>query len=96
MGGEYSQGLDKIDLPEIRHITGRSGQKISDEIPKTMGFIIVLHDFVNHNLANKIKNLAESSSISMVYARRTRSSIYQKIKECQQQLPKTAIQVLLP
>ena len=93
--GSIPKELDKIGVTEIRHVTGRSGQKIRDGIPETMDFIIVLYDFVNHNLANKIKNLAENRSIPIVYAKRSWSSIYQKMKECQQQLTKVGLQVLL-
>ena len=54
--------------------------KIRDGIPETMDFIIVLYDFVNHNLAHKIKSFAENRGIPVVYAKRSWSSIYQKIK----------------
>ena len=94
--GRLPKELDKIGVMEIRHVTGRSSQKIRDGIPETMDFIIVLYDFVNHHLANKIKNLAENRRIPIVYAKRSWSSIYQKMKECQQQLTKVGLQVLLP
>ncbi len=99
VGGDHLGGipkeLDKIGVTSIRHITGRSGQKIHSGIPETMDFIIVLYDFVNHNMAHKIKNLAENRKIPVVYAKRSWSSIYQKMKECQQQLKKVGLQVLL-
>lgn len=99
VGGDHLGGipkeLDKIGVTEIRHVTGRSKQKIREGIPETMDFIIVLHDFVNHNLAYKIKNLAENKRIPVVYAKRSWSSIYQKMKECQLQLRKVGLQVFL-
>ncbi|MCF6156550.1 MAG: DUF2325 domain-containing protein [Candidatus Brocadia sp.] len=99
VGGDYlgsiPKELDKIGVTEIRHVTGRSGQKIRGGIPETMDFIIVLHDFVNHNLAYKIKSFAENRKIPIVYAKRSWSSIYQKMKDCQQQLKKAGLQVLL-
>ncbi|CAG1021601.1 hypothetical protein MTYM_01115 [Methylococcales bacterium] len=99
VGGDHLGGipkeLDKIGVTEIRHVTGRSGQKIRDGIPETMDFIIVLCDFVNHNLAYKIKNLAENRSIPVVYAKRSWSSIYQKMKECQLQLRKVGLPLFL-
>lgn len=99
VGGDHLGGipkeLDKIGVTEIRHVTGRSGQKIRDGIPETMDFIIVLCDFVNHNLAYKIKNIAENRSIPVVYAKRSWSSIYQKMKECQLQLRKVGLPLFL-
>lgn len=99
VGGDHlvsiPKELDKIGVTEIRHVTGRSGQKIRCGIPESMDFIIVLYDFVNHNLAAKIKNLAENKRIPVVYAKRSWSSIYQKMKECQHQLRKAGLHVFL-
>lgn len=99
VGGDHLGGipkeLDKIGVTEIRHVTGRSGQKIRDGIPETMDFIIMLHDFVNHNLAHKIKDFAENRGVPIVYAKRSWSSIYQKMKECQNQLRKVGLNTLL-
>lgn len=99
VGGDHLGGipreLDKIGVTEVRHVTGRSGQKIRHGIPESMDFIIVLHDFVNHNLAHKIKDFAENRSIPVVYAKRSWSSIYQKMKDCQQQLRNVGLPVLL-
>ncbi len=36
--GSIPKELDKIWVTEIRHATGRSGQKIHDGIPKTIYF----------------------------------------------------------
>ena len=93
--GSIPKELDKIGVNEIKHLTGRSGQKIRDGIPETMDFIIVLCDFVNHNLAYKVKNFAENKRIPIVYAKRSWSSIYQKMKGCQQQLKRVGLEVPL-
>ena len=93
--GSIPKELDKIGVNEVRHITGRSGKKIRDGIPETMDFIIMLYDFVNHNLAHKIKNFAENRGVPVVYAKRSWSSIYQKMKECQSQLRKVGLNTLL-
>lgn len=93
--GSIPKELDKIGVNEVRHVTGRSGQKIRDGIPETMDFIILLYDFVNHNLAHKIKSFAENRGIPVVYAKRSWSSIYQKIKERQQQFKKAGLEFTL-
>lgn len=93
--GSIPKELDKIGVDEIKHLTGRSGQKIRDGIPETMDFIILLYDFVNHNLAHKIKSFAENRGIPVVYAKRSWSSIYQKIKERQQQFKKAGLEFTL-
>ncbi len=93
--GSIPKELDKIGITDVRHITGRGGQKVHDGIPETMDFIIVLYDFVNHNLAHKIKRIAEGKGIPIVYAKRSWASVYQKLKEGQRQLLKMGLRLSL-
>lgn len=93
--GSIPKELDKLGINEIKHLTGRSGQKIRDGIPETMDFIIVLYDFVNHNLAHKIKGFAENRGVPVVYAKRSWSSIYQKMKESRNQLKRAGLNTVL-
>jgi len=93
--GSIPKELDKLGVNEVRHLTGRSGQKIRDGIPETMDFIIMLCDFVNHNLAYKIKKSADNKGIPIIYAKRSWASVYQKMKEGQQQLRKMGLQLFL-
>ena len=92
--GSIPRELDKLGITEIQHMTGRSGQKIRDGIPETIDFIILLYDYVNHNLAYTIKKFATDRRIPIVYAKRSWSSIYQKMKGCQQQLEKAGVHFL--
>ena len=87
--GSIIRELNKFGFPEIHHFSGRSNQKIHDRIPQTPEFIIVLYDYVNHNLAAKIKRLANSSGILIIYARRSWPSIEEKIMKNRQQMSKT-------
>lgn len=93
--GSIPKELDRMGVNDVRHITGRSGQKVHGGIPETMDFIIVLYDFVNHNLSHKIKKIAESKGIPIVYAKRSWSSVHQKMKESQRQLKKIGLQALV-
>lgn len=78
--GNIPRELDKIGCTDIQHLTGRSKQKIRDRIPDKTDFIILLCDFVNHNLAYKIKKFAGDRAIPIIYAKRSWSSIYSKIR----------------
>jgi len=93
--GSIPKELDKLGINKVKHLTGRSGQKIRDGIPETMDFIIVLYDFVNHNLAHKIKGFAENRGVPVVYAKRSWSSIYQKMKESRNQLMRVGLNAVL-
>lgn len=79
--GSIVKELNKFGFPEIHHFSGRSNQKIHDRIPQTPEFIIVLYDYVNHNLSAKIKKLANSRGIPIIYAKRSWPSIYGKIRK---------------
>ncbi len=79
--GSIPKELDKIGVTDIEHLTGRTGQKMRGIIPEKADLIILLYDFVNHNLAYKIKKLAGTRGIPIIYAKRSWSSIYQKIKD---------------
>lgn len=92
--GNIPRELDKLGVDYIRHVTGRSGQKINSGVPETVDFIIVLYDYVNHNLATKIKKFAFNRGIPVVYAKRSWSSIYGKIKESQILLHKIGLKLL--
>src|SRR3989339_1985969 len=83
--------LDRIGISKIQHLNGRGGQKIRGKMPDKADFIILLSDFVNHNLAYKIKKIATNKGIPIIYAKRSWSSIYLSMKENQQQLKKTGL-----
>jgi hypothetical protein len=72
--GSIPKELDKIGVTDIEHVTGRTGQKMRGKIPEKADLIILLCDFVNHNLAG-------TRGIPIIYAKRSWSSIYQKIKD---------------
>lgn len=78
--GNIPRELDKLGFTEIHHLSGRGGQKIHDRIPKTIDFILVLYDCVNHNLTGKVKKLACTRKIPIVFTRRSWPSIYRKIE----------------
>lgn len=93
--GSIPKELDRLGVTNIRHVTGRSGQKIREGIPESMDFVIMLCDYVNHNLAHKIKKAAGHRGIPIVYAKRSWASVHQKMKESQLQLNRAGLQMPL-
>ena len=57
-------------------------ESIKRGIPMTMDLIIVLHDYVNHNLMYVTKKRAKEANIPVIFARRSWSSIYKKLPAC--------------
>ncbi|MGG3891476.1 DUF2325 domain-containing protein [Metabacillus fastidiosus] len=78
--GVITNKLLSVGFDEILHISGRKVQMVKKEIPGNISFILVLTDYVNHNLSTVIKQKAKSQSIPVFYAKRSWSSIYQVIK----------------
>ncbi len=77
--GSIPKELKKIGVDDIRHMSGRNRNVVKRGMPMTMDLIIVLHDYVNHNLAYVTKKLAKESNIPVIFARRSWSSIYKRL-----------------
>lgn len=77
--GSIPRELGRLGVTKIRHLTGRDRQGTRDGIPEEMDLIIVLYDYVNHNLTYRVKEMARARDIPIIYARRSWSSIYQKL-----------------
>ena len=80
--GSIPKKLKKIGVDNIRHMNGRNKNVIKRGMPMTMDLIIVLYDYVNHNLANVTKKQAKECNIPVVFAKRSWSSIYKKLPHC--------------
>ena len=88
--GSIPKELHKFGFTEVHHLSGRGNQKVHNRIPQSPEFIIVLYDYVNHNLAGKIKRFAVNGGIPIIYAKRSWSSICAKIMENRRQADKAA------
>jgi hypothetical protein len=82
--GNIEDKLSEIGFDEIQHITGRKCQTVKKEIPENVDLILVLTDYVNHNLSKVIKQKAKEQSIRICFAKRSWCSIYQVLNECKE------------
>jgi hypothetical protein len=78
--GVIPDRLSSIGFDEVLHINGRKVQMVKKGIPDNISFILVLTDYVNHNLSAVIKQRAKNKSIPIFYAKRSWCSIYQVLK----------------
>lgn len=80
--GSIEKNLQHLGISEIEHISGRN---VSDRrklnIPKTTRCVVVLIDFINHNTAKNIKQTAKHQGVPLVFAKRSWSSMEQKLTE---------------
>lgn len=77
--GIITKKLEGEGFKEVIHLNGRKKQMIRKEIPKNINFILVLTDFINHNLSAIIKRKAQEQGIPICFSKRSWSCIHQKI-----------------
>ena len=72
--------LSSVGFDEVLHINGRKSQMVKKDIPEKISCILVLTDYVNHNLSTVIKKRAKNQSIPIYFAKRSWCSIYKALK----------------
>jgi len=73
--------LQEEGYQEIHHVTGRKSSQTGIKIPTGIKMILVLTDFVNHNLAKIIKNQAKERSLPILFCKRSCASIAKALEQ---------------
>ncbi|WP_017729367.1 DUF2325 domain-containing protein [Halalkalibacterium ligniniphilum] len=81
--GTIPKKLNGIGFEEIIHISGRKVQMVKKEIPCHIDLVLVLTDYINHNLTSVLKKKANEQDIPICYAKRSWCSIYKAIGQCE-------------
>ncbi|MCP3763777.1 DUF2325 domain-containing protein [Domibacillus sp. A3M-37] len=83
VGGDNIQKLKKKlsdhGFDEVIHVNGRKTNMVRIAIPVNVDSILILTDFINHNLSNVIKKRASERSIPIYFAKRSWSSVYEQL-----------------
>lgn len=84
IGADYLGGIEKnlyeLGVKELIHINGRkAGNQSKLNIPKDARFILVFTDYVNHNTAKMIKNMAKTQDIPLVFSKRSWGALEGKL-----------------
>ncbi|MFX3622933.1 MAG: DUF2325 domain-containing protein [Ectobacillus sp.] len=79
--GVIPEKLSSAGFQEVLHISGRKEKMVKKGIPKNIDMILVLTDFVNHNLSTVVKQRAKSQSIPIFFAKRSWPSIHQALNK---------------
>ncbi|OIJ14495.1 dihydroorotate dehydrogenase [Anaerobacillus alkalilacustris] len=85
--GTIPQKLGELGFSEVIHLNGRKVQMVKREIPENIDSILVLTDYINHNLAKTLKKKAQDQSVPVYYAKRSWCSIYQALSKCERLCP---------
>ena len=85
--GSIPKKLEEMGYANILHISGRKTKMVKRDIPAGVDMILVLTDFINHNLTTVLKKKAMEQDVPVCYAKRSWCSIYKAIGQCQRDCP---------
>jgi len=84
IGADYLGVIEKnlylLGVTNLKHIDGRrvsNQNKIS--IPLKTAFILVLTDYINHNTAKMIKEVAKNQEVPLIFSKRSWGAVAEKI-----------------
>ncbi|QXM06844.1 DUF2325 domain-containing protein [Crassaminicella indica] len=80
--GSIPQVLNERGIENYIHWTGRKKGMRNKTIPTNIDMIIVLYDFIEHNLTNIIKKEAKSMEVPCIFAKRAGSDLAMKLDVC--------------
>jgi len=78
--GSIGQNLRNLGYADVKHVTGRTERRV--EIPAGTELVVVLIDYVNHNLARWVKEQAKARQLPIIFARRSWSAICASLQAC--------------
>lgn len=78
---KITEKLESYGIKQIIHINGRKVQMVRREIPEQVDAVLVITDYVNHNLANVIKQKAKNKALPTYFSRRSWGSIQQVVEK---------------
>ncbi|WP_093691123.1 DUF2325 domain-containing protein [Sporolituus thermophilus] len=85
VGGDHLGSIEKklyeLGAKELIHVSGR--KKLDRKklpISQRTSFVLVLTDYVNHDIAARVKERAKTLHVPLIFAKRSWSSVEQKIK----------------
>ena len=80
--GTIPKKLKTLGFSTITHLSGRKVQTVKKAIPSDTDLILVLTDYINHNLIHVLKRKAAEKNVPICYAKRSWCSISQALGSC--------------
>ncbi|GAB6138848.1 DUF2325 domain-containing protein [Halanaerobaculum tunisiense] len=78
--GKIPERLSQCGFNCIKHISGRKCQNC--RVAQEMDMVLVLTDYIGHNLCEKVKAKAKAREIPVLFSRRSWARIYKKLDFC--------------
>lgn len=74
--------LERCGANRVNHITGRKKGEKRIKISKNTDLILVMTDYIGHNMAEMIKRESKRNNISVMFSKRSWTYIEQNLKKC--------------
>ncbi len=81
--GNITEKLMNYGVTNVIHIDGRKVNMTKRNIPSCVDIILVMTDYINHNLAKVIKQKAKNQEVPTYFVKRSWCSIVQVIQQCE-------------
>lgn len=82
--GNIPQMLNNKGVEDYIHWSGRKKGMRYKKIPSNIDMVIVLYDYIEHNLTKLIKNQSKAMDIPCLYSKRACSDLAKKLDNCSQ------------
>lgn len=79
--GNIKDYLKDRGFMKINHVTGRKKGDLKLEIPVDTDLVLVLTDFIGHQMTKTIKERSKLTNARIMYSKRAISHLEQNIKE---------------
>lgn len=82
--GNIPDLLDRLNIAIIHHISGRDPvhQKKAPSLPRGTDLVILLTDFLGHNVMKMFRQAAQRAGVRVVACRRSVCSMQQALESC--------------
>ncbi|GEM_PF-1112812 len=84
--GNINEKLMQNGFKDIEHITGRKKDAKNFKIPRNIDLIMVLVDYVGHQLTRIVKEESRRCNVKVVFSKRSWIHMEKKIQECAKEL----------
>lgn len=78
--GNIPANLSKAGVKSLKHFKGRKRISEDIQIPADTDLILVITDYISHNIAELIKRKAKEASLPVVFSKRSWSHLQEKIQ----------------
>jgi len=78
--GNIPSNLTKAGVKSLRHFKGRKRISEDIQIPVNTDLILVITDYISHNISELIRRKAKAASLPVIFSKRSWSHLQEKIQ----------------